>query len=165
MLCDSATSCSQCLGGYYLDASAAPNTICQPCRHEGCEICAMTNPLECISCNSRYYLNSTSKTCIQCRTEPLLAGCLSCESSLVCLDCDPGYFINSANQCELCATNIEGCGRCASASACLECKSTYYLLANSSCGECKIPLPGCSYCINSSACESCYYGYYLNSSQ
>ena len=103
------TSCSK---GYYPNDATRLCSICDP----SCFNCFGPTKDNCSSCNSRYFLQPSSSTCLSsCSSapghwedrstnecSPCSTGCLTCigPESDSCLSCEEGYVLNAAgNQC------------------------------------------------------------------
>ena len=101
------------------------------------------------SCNTGYYANPSSRTCLpcdstcgNCRDEPQI--CTTCLSTpenpqyfdtvgLNCVsECPDGTFLEVDDQCYPCDTTPAYCATCSgSAANCLSCQPTYYLTGSS----------------------------------
>lgn len=168
------SNCISCKPGYYLQpnenkcltscpASFFKNTTsntCTPCN-PACTSCFGPTANECYSCNSGYFLQQSSKSCLN-----------SCISS-------PGTWANSqTNTCSPCDVACATCGS-SSRTDCSSCNINYFLQPNSTacsstcpsgywknttgriCSPCVSP---CVTCTSISNCQSCIVNYQVDPS-
>jgi len=157
----SATGCTSCSNGYFVNAgntcSDCPSAItgCLSCSSNSvCTNCDTANSFvlsgsSCV-CDSGYTLSATS-VCVACTAT--LPGCLTCTSQSACTSCDiggnfevnttnssacqclPGYYLVSLS-CVICPTTgtMLGCLECTSSSTCTACDASLHLILSS--GNC-----------------------------
>ena len=172
-----ATNCSSCSTGYYLQPSPDDTT----CNN---------------SCPSGFYGDASTNTCIQCTTactkcsDGTATQCSACNATYylqpaphptTCTNtCPSGYYeVSSSNTCGQCTSPCSDCN--SSATQCSSCVATYYLQPNGGttclqscpagyyedssttlCGQCTSP---CSNCSGSAThCSTCVATYYLQPS-
>jgi hypothetical protein len=89
--------CTECFGGYVLNASTAMCEADLSCNSTG----------SCTICPEGYYLGGTS--CFQCQVG---ANCVSCGSynATLCTSCGGGYYLDSSSNCQNCPANCLSCG-------------------------------------------------------
>lgn len=95
--------CHGCPTGSY------PNkTACIQCAEAlvGCSVCV--NSSVCKSCQSGYYIDTSSNICLSC---DVMEGCANCNSSTNCTSCLQGFFLNGLT-CSKCALAMPGCYQC-----------------------------------------------------
>jgi hypothetical protein len=85
LFCQSSTSCSNCIQGYFLNSSA----LCQRCSAiERCLICR--NLQSCNLCSTGYFLQGG--ICYHC--DSTMEGCIACSSNATCLACEGNYTLS-----------------------------------------------------------------------
>lgn len=82
--CNSASDCSACVSGYYLNSSIL---TCNPCP-SGCASCDQFTPTNCLSCIDGYQLSIQSCSLVNCA----IANCMYCSSASVCQRCNQYYY-------------------------------------------------------------------------
>ena len=156
----SVTTCStSCPSGYWKDAT---NNICATCN-AACATCSDGTPTQCTVCNTGYFLQPSSTTCLDSCPDgywedPPSKSCGACHSycsictgNLIsqCSVCKSGYFLQPAPSATTC-TNT--------------CPSGYWKdTINNFCAECD---PACFSCTGPSntQCSACSPGYFLQPS-
>jgi hypothetical protein len=165
---DSAACYSTCPDGFYPEGSE-----CVPCYMENCTLCRSN--IECIICDSSYYLSSVTLTCLPC-----IDNCDICTTQSDCLQCSPSYYINSSDDDVVCVLDCtEKCIECSINTRCNICEDGYYILSQVNYDTCEKGCPegyyeskldawkciectyGCKSCLTSSICTSCIDGYIL----
>jgi hypothetical protein len=169
-------TCTTPINGYYLDPLYPTQTftcpyLCSSCTSSTfCTNCfnnIMLVPItggDCL-CNDPNlpYLDSTTKTCINCQN--VIYNCANCVSgaTLTCTVCDLNYYV-SIDQLS-CLPCLSTCLTCTNSYSCATCESGYFLSAglcicDSSCISCGLSYSGCSLC--SPTCQDCLAGFYLS---
>jgi proprotein convertase subtilisin/kexin type 5 len=147
---DIATSCADCLSGYY-----PSSTFCVSCTsiRPQCTVC------------------SDSSTCSEC-----IVGYSAISD---CADCDIGFYPNGGT-CSMCLNAITNCYDCSSDTVCTQCLDGYksapgttgpctlcdefYYMSNTNvCTACFLDLTNCLTCSSSSVCTACMDGFSLSS--
>jgi hypothetical protein len=78
-----------CSVGEYYDQSASQCALCNSNNDENlCETCVGASYAECLTCQSGYYLDYSSFSCLACAEN-----CARCESAGSCQQCAPGYYV------------------------------------------------------------------------
>lgn len=148
LVCTTATSCSSCEAGYFLNSLLR----CQQCI-PNCASCS--NTVSCDTCQPGYFYNSTALACQVCA--PF---CLTCSIG-ICSSCLTGYY-PSLDKCIPCANAIANCVTCNSASSCTKCKDGFtFGNGQSSCFNCA-SLSFCKTCSLTYRCATCIDGYYMS---
>ena len=81
--------CLSCEHGFYL----SDNGRCIKCP-DNCSFC---NEAGCLNCNSQYFLDDKTKSCVKCEVN----NCDECSEPDVCRKCDGGYYLDvSTKKCE-----------------------------------------------------------------
>ena len=111
--------CAQCHTGYYPSHPYATScTRCMP----GCSNC--TSDVNCSSCWSGYFMNTTVSlpSCITC-----LPNCSTCNSQSRCTICKDGYFKDKTtySQLDYCLSCSYKCSSCLYKDYCSSCESGY----------------------------------------
>ena len=124
---------------------------CLPCPSY-CPYC--TDPLNCILCESGYYLSSG--TCKECSTK----NGYSCDSGIPneCTVCNHGYHLTSGKSCVACPQN---CDICSDTHICSTCSSGFHVNSDGICSPCTL---NCAECTNDDTCSVCNDGYFIQSS-
>jgi len=154
--CTSATECTKCDDGFYLDSPAS----CLPCDFK-CKTC--TSATDCSDCEAGYALKKD--TDVVC--DPCPSSCDTCSISGAvkdeCQTCSSGYYRTLTAKCSKCKNN---CATCSPGfGICSNCDSGYYLADDDLCYKhitnCQ---SGHSYntTVSKSYCTSCDQGFYLN---
>ena len=144
--CLNATSCRNCLAGWYLEAGRCGKcdqegryrsadfdgkAICVSCNDPSCRKCS--HPLRCDLCFSGYFVNQLGR-CQECDDKNchICDGAHFCQECIrnwfikdgVCVTCDQsGSFRGSDGLCHKCA---EHCDLCLSETRCEECKLNWF---------------------------------------
>ena len=155
----SATTChTSCPSGYWKDTT---NNICATCN-AACATCSDGTPTQCTTCNTGYFRQPSSTTCLD--------------------SCPNGYYGTSSNTCSSCHAYCSVCTGIL-ISQCSACKSGYFLqpapsattctntcpsgywkdTTNNICAPCDIACEACSDGTNSQ-CTACKVGYFLQPS-
>ncbi len=148
--CTNYTTCTSCLGGYYLYLNRC---------HQFPSYCLAVSVTSCIACQSRYYiLLGVCRLCLI----PIFK-CLYCSNNSTCTTCIAGYALTSTFQCALCSSFISNCLNCSNNSTCTSCVTGYALMNSLLCQVCTVTLPNCITCSSLTQCTKCGVGYAINS--
>jgi len=150
--------CTQCNNFYYVSS----NSTCVECPNTPqCLICNPSNPQQCQTCNTGFFLNNN--ICTACPSY-----CASCSSATLCLTLvNPvGFVLMTVNGASVLANCDPGCNQCTSndPSFCTNCAQGFYLNSGI-CLPCTITSK-CQACsqANSTVCTSCFPGAFLSNS-
>ena len=163
----SATNCTSCRSGSYLDSS----NVCSPCI-ANCQSCSTGT--SCSVCISYYALDNTNTSCVSTINCSTISNCQSCNTANGCTQCDVGYSATNIVTCSaVCGDGIklsfEACddhnnvsGDGCSSNCTIE--GGYYCNGSngniSTCDKCSIH---CSSCTAVNSCQLCDNPYLLNS--
>ena len=171
LTCTDVNVCSSCNAGYYLQASTCLlcMPVCKTCTTgTTCATCQNNLVLTAgiCQCNSPYFYNSTTKTCIICSS--LQSNCQTCSyataydpnnpPAVVCSTANIGYYINAGTALP-CIANCNNCDSdpllCDTPKAnftfdgvsCVCSPSYYYQSTTQTCLDCTSVIPGCAICL------------------
>lgn len=146
-ICSTATICSSCKEGYFLNTKSE----CENC-HPPCTNCSGSDGSICSKCEDKYY-HTTDDKCLSCNSP-----CDTCfgPSATECNTCADGYHLFGSS----CLECTPPCLTCTAQSLteCLSCVDKHYLVGNK-CKECKAPCENCQG--SETQCTSCLEGYYI----
>ena len=149
--CSSYTTCTNCVGGYFLYMNRCYTNIPN---------CATRSGLSCALCSSGYIL--VDGACRLCSS--FMPNCQTCPNPLTCSTCMTKYALDSGNTgCTKCSIYILNCVYCSSRTVCTSCLSKYALANALTCQLCTVTLPNCIYCSSTSQCTGCVVGYAIAS--
>ena len=131
-------------------------TIKDKCK--SCNFNFNANSGQCTSCQSGYYLNSTTLGCDSCTANININAtypnnscsvCQNKDSLLYCLVCTSNYYL-SGQTCIGCSSKIAKCDTCSQNTTftCLTCILGYILSSPNQCSLCANVYPNCNYCNN-----------------
>ena len=161
--CSSATVCTNCLAGFYLDTGN-----CKPCPNNCLCPELSTNPFTCPNCASPSFLLRTKSggvaatpattTASGAPAQPGTAG--DATNPDQCLSaCPAGFFSQTTNNFKSCLPCNEGCTACTTAAGvCQGCKPGYFkdpTTGSTNCFKCEA---NCATCTSATVCTACITG-------
>lgn len=174
----SATTCTACLDGFFINTANSNNCSAVPSANTNCKTgTGSTSAFTCTACNSGFYLNSS----VACVAVPSVAmncstGTVDTAGNFACTGCASGFSLittaNSSNNTTTysCLANsttnctVANCTSCLTSTTCFTCASTYTLVLGTSpaADTCVVGVAEC-YQGTATACTICNPGFYINS--
>jgi hypothetical protein len=155
-ICSNTASCSTCNSGYFYSGTQNKCLLCEDI-FSGCTACSTTLPVSCQTCQTSYFVNSTSG-CTQC-----VGNCTICSNTASCSTCNSGHFYSGTqNKCLLCEDIFSRCTACSTTLpvSCQTCPTSYFVNSTRGCSPC---VGNCTVCSNSSSCTTCNSGHFYSS--
>ena len=153
--CTSENVCQLCdtTQMYYLSEST-----CSKSTLTNCMILSQSGT--CVRCNSGFYLDVNTNTCLAIPTANTVANCMDYLSNQACSVCSPSFFLNNG-ACTAVNTTIANCNLYSADGTCSACKSGYIL--GHTLADC-MQIPSDLNCLeyNYLNCRACKTGFVIN---
>lgn len=128
-----------------------------------------SNNITCLTCQTGYKVNTTTKLCMCDVAANPLTYCLTCTIPTECTNCiSNSYFLNSTDKfCYNCSSFDLMCIQCSANKFCTLCQTGYIVKVNNYgkalCVLCSLLISNCKTCSSPTVCTNCDNFYGLNS--